>query len=114
MSKPLQAAVCAIALTMASGCYHSRIILPAPAATDPETRTVHSLFWGLQQENVEPSNCTSNALQQVRVDWSLGYAFLTVITLGIWSPMTVQWQCAKTPAPPLAPAPLADAQSSTP
>ncbi len=110
MPKPVQATVCAIALAVAPGCYHSRVILPAQPATDPETQTVHSLWWGMQQENVQPSNCNSNALQQVRVDWNFSYALLTVVTLGIWSPMTVQWQCAKTPAPPFAPAPAADAR----
>ena len=102
MSKSLHAAACAIALTVAPGCYYSRVILPAQAATDPETKTVNSFFWGMLQENVQPSNCASNALQQVRVDWNFGYSLLTVVTLGIWSPMTVQWQCAKTPPPPLA------------
>jgi hypothetical protein len=100
MSKSLHAAACAIALTVAPGCYHSRVIIPAQPATDAKTQIVNSFFWGLLQENVQPSNCNSNAMQEVRVDWNFGYALLTVATLGIWSPMTVQWQCAKTPAPP--------------
>src|SRR5262249_42254673 len=65
-------------------------------------KTVHSLFWGLVQQNVEPpttNNCVSHGMQEVRVTTNLGYALLTVVTLGIWSPLEIEWRCAKQPPP---------------
>ncbi|HLL54242.1 MAG TPA: hypothetical protein VK447_11880 [Myxococcaceae bacterium] len=102
MWKRLRVAVCAVSLFAGSGCYHTRVVIDAQPATDAETRTVNSFAWGLVQENVQPPNCVSQAMQQVRVDWNFGYSLLTVVTLGFWSPISVQWQCAKTPPPPIA------------
>jgi Bor protein len=80
------------------GCYHTRVFTNGQPATAYTQKTVHSLFWGLVQQNVEPpstDNCVSNAMQEVRVTTNLGYAFLTVVTLGLWSPMEIEWRCAK-------------------
>jgi hypothetical protein len=38
-------------------------------------------------------------MQEVRVTTNFGYAVLTVVTLGIWSPMEIEWRCAKQPPP---------------
>ncbi|MGA9772436.1 MAG: hypothetical protein WBV94_25610 [Blastocatellia bacterium] len=64
-------------------------------------RTVHAFFWGGLQQNLlppapsgaskTPANCKS--MRQVKVPMNYGYAFITVATLGIWSPMQVAWQC---------------------
>jgi Bor protein len=85
-----------------SGCYHTRVFTSGQPATAYMQKTVHSLFWGLVQQNVEPpttNNCVSNGMQEVRVTTNLGYAFLTVITLGIWSPMEIEWRCTKQTPP---------------
>jgi hypothetical protein len=64
-------------------------------------RTVHAFFWGGLQQNLlppapsatskTPASCKS--IRQVRLPMNYGYAFITVATLGIWSPMQVAWQC---------------------
>ena len=64
-------------------------------------KTVHAFFWGGLQQNLlppapsptskTPANCKS--LRQVKLPMNYGYAFITVATLGIWSPMKVAWQC---------------------
>ena len=64
-------------------------------------RTVHAFFWGGLQQNLlppapsrdskTPANCKS--MRQVKLPMNYGYAFITVATLGIWSPMQVAWQC---------------------
>ncbi len=93
----------AVAVALA-GCYHYRVTVPQPnPATDIESRTVHSLFWGLVQEDTTARNCAPGqslgALDEVRVTTNLGYAVLTVVTLGIWSPHDVAWRCAKRQEP---------------
>lgn len=64
-------------------------------------KTVHAFFWGGLQQNLlppapfatskTPANCKS--MRQVKLPMNYGYAFITVATLGIWSPTQVAWQC---------------------
>lgn len=75
-------------LSMCQGCYHVRV---TTANFDPsttyESKTVHTLFWGLVQEDVLAMNCDAlnvKSLDEVRVTTNLGYAIITVLTLGIW------------------------------
>ena len=81
------------------GCYS---YLVTTSHFDPSThynkKTVSSFFWGLVQQNVVASNCDSlkvASIDELHVKTNLGYAMITVITLGIWCPMTVEWKCAK-------------------
>lgn len=81
------------------GCYHYHI---NTSGFDPSTnykrKTVNSFFWGLVQQNIVASNCDSlkiNSLDEVHVKNNFGYALITVVTLGIWSPMTIEWKCSK-------------------
>jgi hypothetical protein len=37
-------------------------------------------------------------LYEVRVSTNFGFALITVATLGIWAPATVEWSCAAVPA----------------
>ena len=94
-------ATCLFAL---QGCYHYRI---SSAHFDPSTsyskKRVDSFMWGLVQKrnngiDVVANNCDSlnvNSLDEVRVSTNFGYALITVITLGIWSPLKLEWKCAK-------------------
>ena len=87
-------------LLLLQGCYHYRVVAPRPdPATDYERRTVHALFWGLVQQDVPAADCVSDAMDEVRVTTNFGYLVASVITLGIWVPLDVEWRCAK--APPL-------------
>jgi hypothetical protein len=86
-------------LVLLQGCYHTRI---NTAAYDPsttyESKTVHTMFWGLLQEDIVASNCDAlkvKGLDEVRVTTNYGYALLTVITLGIWCPTQIEWKCSK-------------------
>ena len=84
---------------LVQSCYHYRV---STSNFDPSTgynkKTVHSLFWGLAQENVTATDCDSlkiNSVDEVRITTNFGYALITVVTLGIWCPMEVEWKCAK-------------------
>lgn len=82
-------------------CYHYRISAPNNLpSTETESEVVHGLLWGLAvkpKNGLKPKNCEPHdmALYQVQVTSNLGYSLITVVTLGIWSPMKVEWQCAK-------------------
>jgi Bor protein len=100
MPRSVRAAAAAIAIITLQGCYHTRLLTNGPPATDYRSQTVHQMWWGLVQPNIVPDNCPSDAVQEVRVTSNLGYSLLTVLSLGIWSPVEVEWRCAKNPSPP--------------
>ena len=79
------------------GCYHYRVTTPTPdPATEYEKRTSHGLLWGLVKDDQPARDCEkSKALDEVRVSTNFGYALATVLSLGIWSPLDVEWRCAK-------------------
>jgi len=93
----------------ACGCYHVRVIVPQPdPGTEYKKKTVQNLAWGAlpkKDRNVPASNClNSTGLDEVRVSSNLGYSFLTVGTLGFWSPAQIEWRCTKqheTPSNPI-------------
>lgn len=91
------ALVCAVT----AGCYHYHVVAPEPdPATEPQRRTVHAIAWGLvgKPDVTRAANCApSNALDRVRVTNNLGYTLITVLSLGFWAPVQVEWRCAKAP-----------------
>ena len=92
----MRALVLGLLLALAEGCYHYRVAMTREAtpATEPQSVTSWAFFWGLLQTNVDPTNCRSNALHEITVTTNLGYAALTVISLGIVAPAEVEWRCA--------------------
>ena len=107
-SKTMRLTMVALQL-MTGGCYRAHLLAPEP---DPVVmacqRTVHTLAWGLITRDTRSTHCEgavpdsvasacrqSNAIDQVRVSSNLGFALLTVVTLGFWSPVQLKWHCAK-------------------
>jgi Bor protein len=82
----------------ANGCYHYRV---APArsvpADDGHSTTLHSIAWGLVQSRAEEPECQGNGAAEVAAHTNLGFALLSVVTLGIWVPLELEWKCAKDP-----------------
>lgn len=83
-------------------CYHYTITSKNSASTETKSATMHNLFWGLAikpRNGLNPPNCAAPdppvGFYKVRVTTNFGYSVITVATLGIWSPMKVEWQCAK-------------------
>lgn len=102
ISRWLMVVVLTACITFEQGCYHTRINAKGEPATDYRKETIHTLAWGLVQENPEPDDCLSGTLDEVRVSTNFGYCLITVATLGFWCPMEVEWRCAKvTPATPV-------------
>src|ERR1700755_1387408 len=87
-------------LLMLSSCYSYRVATHAQGGAEMNHKTAHSFFWGLVQNPKEISTpiCDSlnaNGVAVVQVQNNFGYSLITVLTLGIWSPMKLQWKCGK-------------------
>ena len=81
-------------VVVTSGCYHYRLAMHGEGVTEPHKKTMHALFWGLIQENEFADNCLGQGIHEVRVSTNFGYALVSVVTLGIWVPMDIEWTCA--------------------
>jgi hypothetical protein len=102
--KHVLVAVLVVTMTLVQGCYHYRV---SSAKFDPSTnyqkKRVDALFWGVGQKrnnaiDVVTTNCDNlniNKIDEVKVTTNYGYALITVLTLGIWCPMQIEWKCAK-------------------
>jgi len=88
-----------VTIFVGNGCYHYRLAARGEPATNPQKKTMHSLFWGLVQQNEYADNCLDDVIHEVRASTNVGYVLISVVTLGIWVPLDVEWQCAKG-APP--------------
>lgn len=82
---------------MLTSCYHVRTVadVEAQREANPRSTTVWVYAWGLVQPRVVASECKSQALQDVRTSTNLGYALITVFTLGFVCPLNVEYTCSK-------------------
>lgn len=78
-----------------SACYTYRAQAPGmQPKTEPESQVVWSFAWGLVQGAPEIENCGEGALATVTTRSNYGFSLLTVVTLGLVSPMKIEWSCA--------------------
>src|SRR5260370_37636678 len=87
-------------LLLLSSCYSYRLNTHAQPGAEINSITAHSFFWGLVQNPKEIATpiCDSlnaNGVALVQVKTNFGYSLITVVTLGIWCPMKIQWKCSK-------------------
>jgi hypothetical protein len=90
----------AASLLFLSSCYSYRIATHAQPGAEFNSVTAHSFFWGLVQNPKEIATpiCDSlnaNGVALVQVKNNFGYSLITVLTLGIWCPMKIEWKCSK-------------------
>ena len=84
-----------------SSCYTYRVATYAQAGTEvSKSVTANSFFWGLIKSPAQITTpiCDSlqvNGMAEVTMKTNFGYALITVVTLGIWSPVKVEWKCSK-------------------
>jgi hypothetical protein len=83
-----------------SSCYSYRISTKAQAGTETTRVKAASLFWGLAQtpKQLVTPNCDSlnlKGMTEVRMRTNFGNILLTVVTLGIYCPMQIEWKCSK-------------------
>jgi len=86
-----------------SGCFSYRVATHAQGSTDytpANSKRAYSLFWGLinKPQVITTPVCDSlgvNGVAEVVIKTNFGNSLLTLITLGIYCPVRVQWKCAK-------------------
>lgn len=86
-----------LALLLLTGCWYHRVEVPSPVtgATEYESATHWSFAWGAFQREAQPANCNGQALKEVKVSSNLGFALITVVTLGLVAPERISWKCAR-------------------
>lgn len=82
-------------------CYNYRILTTqSDPATEYQERVLWSYCWGLinkPKDFIVPNCDNKNAIDEVLVSTSLGGSILSIVTLGIVSPLKVKWRCHKPP-----------------
>jgi hypothetical protein len=68
--------------------------------TEWQTRTVSSFLWGLVRQDLCITNCslgdgTRTGIEELKIEWMLLQRLASVLTIGIWSPVSISWRCAK-------------------
>jgi len=83
---------------LTAGCATHRLVVAQPNPSG-EATTVNSNAFGfgaVQRRTV--ADCPSNLIDEVRVKQNIGQALATVLTLGLWQPMVIEYRCAKVPS----------------
>ena len=92
--------ICILFIITTESCYHYRVI---NTRNDPGTEyrdtVMRSYLWGLvnKPQNFHVPNCTDTcaALDEVVFSKKFGQSLITIVTLGIVSPVKVEWKCHK-------------------
>jgi hypothetical protein len=99
------------ALLLAHGCatYHVRTPTSDPLTEHYQRETMHAYLWGLAYDpQVLMARCAARAqaLDDVRVQRTLPHDLASVLTFGLWMPITLEYRC-KAPAGDVGPFPEA-------
>ncbi|MDR0792409.1 MAG: Bor family protein [Chitinophagaceae bacterium] len=92
---------CIVFLSLSlSSCYTVRVATHAQEGSEYVAVKANSYFWGLAQkpQTITTPMCDSlgaNGMAIVEAKTNFGNALITVVTLGIWHPMTIQYKCSK-------------------
>jgi len=90
-----------------SSCFSYRLAtkaLPSTDITKVSSTPAYSLFWGIlnRPQIIMTPNCDSlelNGVSEVIVRRNFGQSMVSLLTLGIYNPVRVEWKCTK-PCPP--------------
>jgi hypothetical protein len=90
--------LCAM-IILVSGCAQHRLSVANPNPTG-ETYTISSsgFGWGVLQK-VTATKCNTDLIDKVIVHQDFGQALGSILTLGLWNRTTIEYECAKKPAP---------------
>ncbi|HEV7234001.1 MAG TPA: hypothetical protein VGN36_07120 [Sphingorhabdus sp.] len=85
------------AALLLSGCAQHRLIVPEPNPTGaPVTIQSDAFAFGTVQRRTVVK-CDTNIIDEVRVHQNIGQALVTVLTLGIYMPATIEYVCGNIP-----------------
>jgi hypothetical protein len=83
-----------------AGCAQHRLVVQRPNP-EPGAKTVESAAIGLgasQKRTV--AECDSSIIDEVRVKQNLGQSLVSILTLGIYMPTTIEYVCGNIPSAP--------------
>lgn len=91
-----------------SSCFSYRIATHAQAGTEPITIIGKSYFWGLVQNPplISTPICDSldaRGMSGLRVKKNFGRSIVTLVTLGFYSAVELEYQCGKPSSKPVNP-----------
>ena len=91
-------AVSAILLLAISGCAHYRVEIPSDDSTETqgqyEEASMNAYLWGNYMDPLRVvAPCQDDGINDVVIDDNFGYDLISVLTLGIWKPMSVRFRC---------------------
>ena len=71
--------------------------------TEWKSRNLNSFLWGLIRQDLPITNCRlANGqrlgIEEIRLGRSWKQAIVTLLTLGIWAPVRVNWRCCRPPS----------------
>lgn len=99
ISQKLIPVLLVLCVVTTESCYQYRVInTDDDPGTEYQTKVMYSYAWGIwnKPQNLRVPDCPDNAaLNQVEYSKNFGQTFLTVITIGIVSPIKVKWKCHK-------------------
>lgn len=96
MRRTLPVLVLAAVLACAQGCATYRLTIPD---SDPQVQTyqgrlVHAYFWGSWYDpQVLAAECQGEGINDVAIERTYLHDLASVLTLGIWMPITVHFRC---------------------
>ncbi len=82
------------------GCSTYRVMIPQTGGETPQpnrSKVVWSFFWVQTAKNpiTDPNECDGAGLQVVTVKSNFFFDLISVVTLGLACPKTVEWYCAQ-------------------
>ncbi|HEY7492844.1 MAG TPA: hypothetical protein VIH59_17245 [Candidatus Tectomicrobia bacterium] len=86
-----------VGLACTQGCATYRVTIPDSHPVDINYRgkTMHAFFWGISYDpEVWAADCGREAINDVQIKRNLLYDLVSVLTLGIWMPIEVNFRCA--------------------
>lgn len=85
-------------LLLLAGCAEHRLVVQQPnPGPPPITANSAAIGWGAAQNRIV-AQCDSNIIDEVRVKQNLGQSLLSVLTLGFYMPITIEYVCGNVPS----------------
>lgn len=95
--------VAAALMCTAAGCAEYRLTIADSDPTDIHYQdvTMNAYFWGtLMSPQAQEAKCEGDGINDVVVVDNLGYDLVSLITLGIWKPISLRYRCLAPSGPP--------------
>ena len=72
--------------------------------TEWQCRTLNSFLWGLIRQDLCITDCclgdgTRTGIEELKLEWTRLQRLAAFATLGLWTPVSISWRCAKQAGP---------------